>query len=360
MGRGSSDRDATARGMGHTRKGVTDVTTQSAHERDHEDGDVKATAQMAEACTRFLASLSADQKAKATYHYLDGERIFWYYPPLNRHGLPLRDMDPDQRRLAYGIMASGLSETGYTRAEQIIGLELVLGPLEKEEGRVTFGRDPELYYFTVFGEPGGEDPWAWRAEGHHLSLHFSIWGDEVISTTPFFLGANPAEVRRGPKAGLRILGDREDIAFELMKSMSSSQRSRAIISDEAPWEIYSYNSSKAVFPKEEGLAASRMSGSQREMLIGLIAEYVTQVHREVSQQKLASISEQGIDNFHLAWAGPIEKGKAHYYRIHGDNFVVEFDNQQNGANHIHSVLRDVENDFAMDVLRRHKLAYHVL
>jgi len=320
-----------------------------------------AANEMAEAATGFLESLNPDQKAIASFDYLDGERIFWYYPPLNRHGLALRDMDEKQRELAYALMASGLAERSYEQAKQIIDLELVLGQLEKEEGRITFVRDPKLYYFTVFGDPADSGkPWGWRVEGHHVSLHFSIWDNKVISMTPFFFGSNPAEVRKGPKAGVRILGDREDIALELMNSMDSSQKSRAIIYDEAPWDILTYNSSKAVLPKEEGLPASRMNGTQKETLMALITEYVDQVRSDLSERRLSALREYGIDSLHMAWAGPIEKGKAHYYRIHGGNFLVEFDNRQNGANHIHSVWRDVENDFAQDMLRDHLLAYHVL
>ena len=203
----------------------------------------------------WLDSLSGEQRDKATYEYMDGERVFWYYPPLNRHGLALRDMDDNQRKLAYGIMESGLTERAYKQASQIIDLETTLGKVEKDAGIVSFRRDPELYYFTVFGDPrDSENPWAWRVEGHHVSLHYSIWGDKVISTTPFFFGSNPAEVLAGPDKGQRILGDREDLALELVNGLSSEQQRRAVIYPEAPYDILTYNSSRAVFPQEEGSA----------------------------------------------------------------------------------------------------------
>ena len=328
------------------------MTAQSPH--------APAVSQMTEACSDFLKSLNSDQKAKATYSYLDGERIFWYYPPLNRHGLPLREMDAQQRKLAHAVMASGLTEKSYQQAKQIIDHEDILGPLEVDKNKVTFLRDTERYYFTIFGEPGGADPWGWRVEGHHVCLNYSIWNDKVISVTPFFFGANPAEVRKGPKSGLRILGTREDLAFELMESLDAGQQSKAIIYDEAPLDILTYNSSKVSLPREEGLPASRMSGTQRELLMALISEYVNQVRSDVAQERLDAFKANGIDGIHLAWAGPVDKSKAHYYRLHGGDFVVEFDNRQDGANHIHSVYRDVENDFASDVLRQHLLLYHVL
>ncbi len=315
---------------------------------------------MNEAGSKFLASLEPKQRDKAMYPYLDGERVFWYYPPLNRHGLALRDMDHNQRKLAYDLMATGLTDRSFEQAKQIIEHESVLGPLEKEQGIVSFVRDPDLYYFTIFGEPGGDEPWGWRAEGHHVSLHFSIWEDDIISMTPFFFGANPAEVRKGPKSGLRILGAREDMAYELMDSLDAGQRSKTVIYDEAPYDILTYNSSKVSLPKEEGLSVSAMSGTQREMLMGLVTEYVNQVNEELAGRRLAALKDGGFDQLHFAWAGPLDRSAAHYYRIHGGEFVVEFDNRQNGANHIHSVWREVENDFAGDVLRDHLLMYHVL
>lgn len=322
--------------------------------------ETRTAAHMAQACTTFLDGLSPEQLDKATYLYEDGERVFWYYAPLNRHGLALRDMNPDQRKLAYGVMATGLADRAYRQAKQIIDHETVLGPLEQETGRLTFARDPNLYYFTVFGDPKGDDPWGWRAEGHHLSLNYSIWRDEVISATPIFFGANPAEVRKGPKKGLRILADVEDLAFELMESMDAGQLSKAVIYDRAPADILTYSAVRASLPDEEGLPGSKMSGTQREILMALLKEYVRRTPNDLSEQKLAMLQEDWLDGVHLAWGGPVKKGEAHYYRIHGGNFFVEFDNYQNGANHIHSVLRDVANDFANDVLREHLLLFHVL
>ena len=331
---------------------------QHTHENGH--AHAQAAADMAAAAAAWLNSLSPEQRAKATYEYMDGERVFWYYPPLNRHGLALRDMDDEQRKRAYGIMESGLTPRAYKQAAQIIDHETILGKLEKERGVVSFVRDPELYYFTVFGEPGGEDPWAWRVEGHHVSLHYSVWGDNVISTTPFFFGANPAEAPQGPQQGLRILGDRQDLAMELVNGLTSEQRRRAVIYPEAPYDILTYNSSRAVFPQEEGLPGSQMNGVQREMMMTIINEYVTTIREDVAQDKLNAIREQGLDDFYFAWGGGLENNTKHYYRIHGGAFVVEYDNRQNDANHIHSVLRDEENDFANDVLREHLLLYHVL
>ena len=320
-----------------------------------------SAAGMTKAAKRFVESLSGDQRDKTIYEYMDGERIFWYYPPVNRHGIPLRDMDDDQRQLAYSLMETGLTDRSFDQAKLIIEHESVLGPLEKEAGVTSFVRDPDLYYWTVFGDPGSDkEPWGWRVEGHHISLNFSLWGDKFLSMTPFFFGANPAEVRKGPKKGLRILDQREDLAFELMNSLDQGQTSKATIYGEAPYDILTYNASRVSLPPEEGLPASKMNDTQKDILRNLVNVYVNQVRTDMAQEKLQRLEEEGFDGLHWAWGGPIEEGREHYYRIHGGNFVVEFDNRQNGANHIHSVWRDVENDFANDVLREHLLLYHVL
>ena len=247
-------------------------------------------------------------------------------------------------------------------AAAIMQHENILGPLEVEEGTASWDRNPLLYYWTVFGNPGNaaNEPWGWRVEGHHVSLHFSVWGDEVTAVTPFFLGANPAEVPKGPQKGLRILGGREDMAIELMSTLTPEQRAKAVIHDKAPWDIPMYNATRAAVHNGEGLAGAEMNGAQKELLLALVTEYVQQVRPEVAQERLEAIRKTGVDDFRIVWAGATDRSRDHYYRIHGGSFIVEFDNIQNGANHIHSVWRDVENDFAQDVLRDHRLMYHVL
>lgn len=318
----------------------------------------EAARQMAAACCDLLESLEPEQRSRALFPYLDGERLFWYYPPLNRHGLPLLAMSDEQQRLAKRVLEAALSEQGYEQACAIIDHERILGEQERAAGQLHWARDPGRYYFTVFGDPRGSDPWGWRAEGHHLSLHFSVWGGRVISTTPFFFGANPAEVLHGPNRGLRILARREDLAFELMESLDRAQRARAIIYEKAPYDILTYNSTRAVLPREEGLPAGCLDATGQALLTALVATYVGQVRTDVARHKLAHLHRDGVGHLRLAWAGPVARRAGHYYRIHGGNFLVEFDNCQNEANHVHSVWRDVENDFAQDVLRDHLLLYH--
>ena len=318
-------------------------------------------AAMRTAATEFVNSLSSEQRSRTIYDYLDGERIFWYYPPTNRHGLPLRDMTDEQRGLAMSLLRAGTSERAYDQAAAIIDLELILGEIEQSAGRHSFRRDPELYYWTIFGDPTSDEvPWGWRVEGHHISINYSLWGDGLLSLTPWFFGTNPAEVRQGPQTGTRILRGREDIAFDLMSTLDAEQAERAVIYPEAPWDILTFNASRAVMPAYEGIAASEMDADQQALLDRLVHVYVDQAPPSLAEDRRARIAATDREGMHFAWAGPAQRGEPHYYRIHGGNFLVEFDNRQNGANHIHSVWRDVENDFANDVLGEHLILYHVL
>ncbi|MEX2467161.1 MAG: DUF3500 domain-containing protein, partial [Gemmatimonadota bacterium] len=56
--------------------------------------------------------------------------------------------------------------------------------------------------------------------------------------------------------------------------------------------------------------------------------------------------------------GLIEVYASHYYRVQGPTFLIEYDNTQNGANHIHSVWREFEGDFGRDLLRDHIREVH--
>jgi hypothetical protein len=314
---------------------------------------------MKKCALNLMKEFSEEQLRKATYPFLDGERVYWYYAPINRHGLPLRDMSEPQKSLAFELMKTGLSEKGNLRANQIIQHEEILGKIEKEAEIIMWERDPTLYFFTIFGDPSDDaKPWGWRVEGHHLSLHFSIWGNNILSITPSFFGVNPARVQSGPHEGLEILAPRQSLALDLMQSLDPAQSKRALIFDEAPKDILTFSSARASLPKEEGLAGKRMSFTQKDILKSIIEEYIGEYKPDIADDIISRWAKD-IDNIHFAWGGGNQVGDPHYYRLHGGTFLIEYDNVQNNANHIHSVWRDVDNDFAVDVLREHLLLYHI-
>jgi hypothetical protein len=268
-----------------------------------------------------------------------------------RQGLTLGEMTADQRELAHGLLRTGLSRGGYATTTAVIELEGILRDIEGPGAR--FVRDPERYYFSVFGTPAERSAWGWRVEGHHLSLHFTIVDGRWVASAPAFLGANPAEVREGPRRGLRILADREDAARALLHSLDPAQRAIAVISPDAPNDILTGADVDIDPLSPPGIRASALRPDQRSLLLALIDVYTSLMADELATARLTAIREGDIDAISFAWAGGGQPGDRHYYRIQGPSFLVEYDNAQNDANHIHSVWRDFDGDFGRDILREH-------
>lgn len=314
-----------------------------------------AAEEMAAAAAKFLGALTPEQRAKASFDFKADERWNWHYIPKERKGLPLKEMTAEQRTLALALLHSGLSELGYGKATNIMSLEPILWELEGAARR--FPRDPALYHFFVFGKPEPAGTWAWRVEGHHLSANFTIVKGQFLASTPSFLGSNPAEVRQGPRQGLRVLAGEEDRGRQLVQALDAEQRKVAVIDATAPKEIFT-EAKRRVQPLERtGLLAAKMTQPQRGLLMKLIEEYVQRVRPDLATDDLKKIREAGSERIQFAWAGGLERGQPHYYRVQGPTFLLEYDNTQNDNNHIHAVWRDFEGDFGEDLLRRHYQEY---
>src|SRR5947207_2709852 len=314
------------------------------------DASGAVAGEMTAAANNFLATLTADQAAKATYPLSDKERFNWHFIPRERKGLSFKEMAPEQKHLATALLSTGLSHRGYLKASTIMSLEQVLRDLEQGKGPT---RDPELYFVTIFGKPGAHGTWGWRVEGHHLSLNFLLAEGNEISVTPSFLGSNPGEVREGPRKGLRVLGTEEDLARQLVGSLSEEQKKVAIYTNTAPREIITGNDRKARTLAPTGISAAKLNKAQTELVWQIIREYVYRYRPEIADQDLKRIERAGTKNLSFAWAGSIEPKKGHYYRVQGPTFLMEYDNTQNDANHIHAVWRDFDHDFGDDLLRQH-------
>ena len=306
--------------------------------------------EMADAANHFLDALTPEQKIKAVFDLKDAERYDWNFVPLIRKGLTFKEMTPGQHLLGQALLSSALSQRGYMKAVTIMSLDDILKEMEHGTGPV---RDPELYYVSIFGKPDANGTWAWRVEGHHLSLNFVIVGGTNITVTPSFFGSNPAEVRTGPRTGLSVLGSEENLGRQLVKSLNDEQKKIAIYTNTAPREIITGNQRKANFLVPTGLAASKMDKAQQALLQQIIEEYVRRYRPELADADLQKIEKGGWEKISFAWAGGVEPGQGHYYRVQGPTFLMEFDNTQNDANHIHTVWRDLENDFGEDLLRAH-------
>ena len=313
----------------------------------------RASAAMATAAGTFLAALSPEQRQRAAFPFESDERFRWNFIPSEafpRNGLLLREMTGPQRVLAHNLLKTGLSQRGYLTYTGIIELENILKALEKG-GK--FVRDPDGYLVSVFGTPGAAGTWGWRVEGHHVSLHFTIVNGTAIASSPTFAGTNPAEVPDGPEKGKRVLGAHEDVGRTLMTSLDAAQRATAVFGDVAPNEIVTSNSNTIDPLAPAGLKASAMTAPQREQLMRIVDTYAGMMAPDIAADRVARIRTAGVENLTFAWAGPLERGQKHYYRVQGPTFLIEFDNSQNDGNHVHSVWRDFNGDFGRDLLREH-------
>jgi hypothetical protein len=314
-----------------------------------------ASAEMAAAANNFLKTLTPEQKEKAAFDFANDERKNWHFIPRTRKGLPLKEMTQEQRLLAQALLATGLSNRGYSKAVSIMSLEAVLADLEKGKAGGAV-RDPELYFVSIFGTPG-KAPWGWRVEGHHLALNFTAPDGSTPVVTPNFFGTNPGEVKTGARAGTRILGAEEDLGRALVKSLTEEQRKTAVILEKAPAEVF--NDPKRVDPtKPEGITRAQLTPEQDAALVKLVQEYLFRCRPDVAAADWARVEKAGPDKLFFAWAGSIEPGQPHYYRVQGGNFVLEYDNTQNDANHVHSLWRDFDRDFGADALKAHLDADH--
>jgi hypothetical protein len=263
-------------------------------------------------------------------------------------------MTPYQKHLASALLASGLSQTGYIKAVTIMSLEDVLKIIEDDSGE---HRNPEKYYFSMFGTPSDSGTWGYRVEGHHFSQNYTVVNGSVIDG-PSFFGANPAEIRQGPRKGLRTLAGEEDLGIELIHTLDEQQQKVAIVDPTAYRDILTAASRKAALQGQpSGLAASKMNANQFDALMALMEEYARNVPDELAEGRVAQINKVGRD-IHFAWSGGINRGDPHYYRVQTASFLIELDDTQDDANHIHSVWRDLTGDFGEDLLHQHYQASH--
>lgn len=341
---------------------------------------------MTEAAAAFVDALDGAQRAKASFAFEDEvQRTSWAYFPRNHAGLPLHEMDIRQQKLAHALVSGSLSLHAYAKATAIMALESVLNEIEGR--RADAVRDPGRYFISVFGEIGVAR-WGWRLEGHHVCLNFTLLDGEIAAATPLFFGANPAEVRDHGHAVTRPCGEEEDASRELLASLDADQRREAVICEVAPPDFVLTNAPEVpagarpgevgdmVFIRRQfeamsdehkdalrfdrarpaGLAASRMTLQQQALLDELVRVYIDRLPEPLAMLERGRIGPAGEMRF--AWAGPSELGAGHYYRLQGRSFLVEYDNTQDDANHVHAVWRSPGRDFALDALRAHVVDAH--
>ncbi|MCB0656789.1 MAG: DUF3500 domain-containing protein [Saprospiraceae bacterium] len=302
---------------------------------------------------QFLHALNPDQRDKITLAFEDASKSTWHFIPSSmwaRPGIPLGVLNRNQKDLFFEMLHQALSETGYTKTMKIIGLENVL--LEMSGDSVM--RDPDKYFIAIYGNPEIDSLWSWRFEGHHISLNFTILNGKT-SVAPRFFGANPAVIPSGPRKGERTLDREEDLGFDLIHSMTGEQQQKAIFQEQPFYEIVTSNSPEISPMDPVGISFAELNKSQQAILLELIQEYLSSMPKHLAMERMANLQTEELDAIRFGWAGGTHAGEGHYYRVQGKTFLIEFDNTQNNANHIHSVWRDFTGDFGRDLIRLHYL-----
>ena len=309
---------------------------------------------MVQAANKFIGSLDASKKSQLVYPFDTDERFNFHFFPKSRKGISLSELTREERESVFQLVRASVSEQGAKKIKDIIELEGVLRDLEGRSADDGY-RDPGKYYITIFGTPGEKTIWGWRLEGHHLSFNFSARDNKIVSGTPAFLGANPAIVQQGPKKGMQVLKEETEMGYLLLNSFSKDQLAKAVIHDVAPSEIITFVDRKASIENPAGIRYAEMNELQRQQLLQLIRVYVNRYTKSFADDMLKEIQQAGLNELRFAWAGHTQQGMGHphYYRIQGPTIIIEYDNTQNRGNHIHSVVRDLKNDFGGDLLLQH-------
>jgi hypothetical protein len=301
------------------------------------------------AAARFLDALDAKQRGEAL-HPLDSEaRLDWHYTPRKRPGVRLGGLTELQRERLMELLASVFDDAALHKLDQIRELERVLFELESRPGAEASWRDADDYHVSVFGDPREQERWSWRFEGHHISLTVAGIGATVVGVTPQFLGANPARVEEGQSAGLRVLEREEDFARELLESLDEAQRAKALVAGELSGDIHSKPGQSVVSAGKSGLGAADMTDEQRALVRRIVELFAGRLRAAPGDPRLAALSE-GVATARFVWMGSSEPGERCYWRLHVASSVLEFDNSQPGANHVHTLWRDAESDFGGSAL----------
>ncbi len=310
---------------------------------------------MAHAARAWLSQLDQRQRREAHLEWTSRLREAWHYVPRNRPGVALRAMNASQTSAAWDLLGTLLSARGMAQVKGQLTIEGILGQLT---GSPAF-RDPGNYALVIFGDPTGSGPWAWRFEGHHLSINVLAAPGHGVAVTPIFFGANPAKVPAGHEhAGFRLVGAEEDAAFSLIQSLEGGTRTQAMLADRSLGDIVSGPGRELSLQRYEGVALARLNEAQRAGIMRLLELYAGTMRDEIAAPALAKAREAGVEALHFAWAGSLARGRPHYFRVHGPTALVEYDNTQDGANHVHSVWIDPQGLFGRDLLKVHYQGAH--
>lgn len=303
----------------------------------------------------FLASLSTELREKTVFELSSEERKSFFYTPVYRKGTTFNDYNKEQTAAALALLKASISENAFEKTKEIMDLEKILIVLENNpkmpDGSAK--RDPLNYHFWIFGNPEKDHYWGWRFEGHHISLNFVASEGSLVSSTPFFLGTNPGRVLEGEQKGHEVLKLETDYGYAMVNSLTPQQLEVARFSETAPVDMFTSNHSKAERLAHTGIPYADLTGDQKKLFDRLLQLYLDNYEKKFSEKAKEKIEKEGRDELYFAWAGSLERGEGHYYSIQGKTLLIEYDNTQNNNNHVHTVVRDLKNDFGDDLLQDH-------
>lgn len=336
---------------------ISQERTLSPVSAEEEEKKGKKALRLVPAAKALLKTLNEEQKSKAMLEFGSDQRVQWHFiPKPTRKGLPVMEMEANQKEAAMQLLRATVSQIGYTKATTIMKLESILLKLEGPERANV--RNPEKYYFTIFGKPAQKERWGLSIEGHHLSLNFTMEGSKILDSTPQFFATNPAKLKddfgEGFEKGMQVLKAEEQLGFKLVKSLDDEQFAKAELPGDTPSEIRGAGEAQPPTEALPGLSAAEMTDEQKGTLKKLMQSYTRKMRQVVSKARWELIEKEGFDKIKFSWSGPKRPGIGHYYVIQGPTFIVEFINVQpdaagNPANHVHCVWRDMQGDFDLPI-----------
>lgn len=312
--------------------------------------------------TDFLNSLSEELSDEAHFSLVDEERFNMNYVPMARKGPRFHDFNEIQKTAAIDLLRSSLGDEGFRKSKEIMSLEKILRVIENDDNdKMPDGRprrDPLNYHFTVFGDPSSGNPWGWRFEGHHLSLNFTSADNKIVSSTPTFFGTNPGIINITGHKDKEVLKKETSLSFELVNSLSPEQLKKAMFAAVAPAEIITTTRRKVEGFVQKGIFYNDLISDQQQLFRDLINLYLNNYEKNFSEGYRNKIKKAGMENLSFSWAGSLEPGVANYWRIQGPVLLIEYDNTQTNANHVHTVVRDPTDDYGEDSLKKHYKEHH--
>jgi hypothetical protein len=311
------------------------------------------------AANHFISQLNTEQKASTLFPFDTDERYNFHFVPIDRKGVTFNEMNPAQRTAAFDLLKTCLSDETFHKTRAIMQLDQVLKELEMRKPEDHY-RDTGNYHITIFGIPSASTIWGWRFEGHHISFNFSFSKQTLVSGTPGFLGSNPGIVLSGPQKGKQVLKQETDLGFNLLQSLNEAQLKKAIVDTVAYKEIISFEKRILMLKNPEGIRYNELTKAQQQLMLKLISLYVHRYTHLFAEDMLKEIQVNGLEHLWFTWAGDSQSmmGKGTYYRVQGPTILIEYDNTQNNANHVHSVIRDLKHDFGGDELLEHYKTDH--